>query len=263
MNWCYCGLFPAILLCSQLTAQENSPITLEEACRVAMDRHQDVGKARAAADAVKGKIREVRAQALPEITFGSNAQRWRDPSLLNASGLDRFPPELLSALLPSGVNLFDYSVPVKQTLFTQGKIGTALRLAAVEAEGSLSEIDRAQQDVAIATVKAFFRLLWAERYRGLVAETQEQKKLHAEMARTRFRNGVATQVDVLRSEVAVANGAPDVVRAESYTAGPRAAELLSWPSARIPHATRRRLRGEAVGAAEPRRTSEGSAAPPP
>ena len=205
--------FLLILCAGRVAAQEA--VTLEEAVKIAIERHQDVGKARAAADAVKGKIREVRAQALPDITFVSNAKRWRDPSLLNASGLDRFPPELLSALLPSGVNLFDYSVPVKQTLFTQGKIGTALRLAAVEAEGSLSEIDRAQQDVAIATVKAFFRLLWAERYRGLVAETQEQKKLHAEMARTRFRNGVATQVDVLRSEVAVANGAPDVVGAES------------------------------------------------
>jgi outer membrane protein len=57
--------------------------------------------------------------------------------------------------------------------------------------------------------------LWAERYRTLVAETQGQRKLHAEMARVRFQNGVATEVDVLRSEVAVSNGAPDLVRAES------------------------------------------------
>jgi outer membrane protein len=35
------------------------------------------------------------------------------------------------------------------------------------------------------------------------------------MARTRHQNGVATEVDVLRSEVAVANGHPDLVRAEN------------------------------------------------
>ena len=57
--------------------------------------------------------------------------------------------------------------------------------------------------------------MWAERYRTLVAETQEQRKLHAEMARTRLKNGVATEVDVLRSEVAVSNGAPDLVRADN------------------------------------------------
>lgn len=200
------------LLLSAAAAQDP-PLALEDAVRLAIARHQDVAKARAAADALKGKIREVRAQALPDIKFESNATRLRDPSLLNASGIDKFPADLRDALVPSAVNMFDYSLTVKQPLFTQGKVGTALRLASIEAEGALSEIDRAQQDVALATVKAFYGLLWAEQARGLVVETQDQKKLHAGMARTRYRNGVATEVDVLRSEVAVANGAPDLVRA--------------------------------------------------
>src|ERR1035441_9354324 len=145
-----------LLLCSlagPIAAQEPA-ITLEEAVRMAVERHQDVAKARAAADALKGKNREVRAQALRHGGSGAGAIRLRDPSLLNASGLDKFPPELRDALVPSPVNLFDYGITVKQPLFTQGKVGTALRLASVEAEGSLAEIDRAQQDVALGTVKA-------------------------------------------------------------------------------------------------------------
>src|ERR1044071_5620416 len=203
------------LVAGSLEAQDAPPLSLHEAVRMAIARHQDVEKARAAADALKGKIREVRSQALPSIQIVADALRWRDPSLLNASGLDKFPEELRNALIPSAVNIFDYGITVKQPLFTQGKVGTALRLASIEAEGSLAEIDRAQQDVALATVRAFYDLLWAERYRELVAETQEQKKLHPAMARTRYRNGVATEVDMLRSEVAVANGAPDLVRAQN------------------------------------------------
>jgi outer membrane protein TolC len=183
--------------------------------RLTVERHPDVGKAQAAAAALKGKIREVRAQALPEVTVTSGVMRWRDPSLLNASGLDKFPAELREALVPTPVNLFNYGVSVKQPLFTQGKVGTALRLASVEAEGSLAEIDRVQQDLALAVARAFYGLLWAERYQETVAETQRQKQKHAEMARERFRNGVATEVDVLRSEVAVANGAPDLLRARN------------------------------------------------
>lgn len=215
-----------LALPAALSAQEQAAVTLQEAVRLAVERHQDVAKARAAAEGLKGKIREVRSQALPDIQFVSNVWRLRDPSLLNASGLDKFPPELRNALVPSAVNLFDFGITVKQPLFTQGKVGTALRLASIEAEGSVSEIDRAQQDVALNTVKAFYDLMWAERYRELVAETQEQKKLHAEMARTRYRNGVATEVDVLRSEVAVANGAPDLLRAENAIRQARA--LLNY-----------------------------------
>ena len=52
--------------------------------------------------------------------------------------------------MPSAVNIFDYAVTVKQPLFTQGKVGTALRLASIESEGALSEIDRAPRRLAAA-----------------------------------------------------------------------------------------------------------------
>ena len=194
---------------------EAESVTLAEAVKLALQRHPDVQKARAAADILKGKIREVRAQALPDISIDSSFTRWRDPSLLNASGIDKFPVELRTALIPTAVNLFDYHIALKQPLYTAGKVGTALRLAAVEAEGALAEIDRAGQDLALLVTRTFYGLLWAERYVELVAETQKQKEQHAEMARTLFRNGVATEVDVLRSEVNAANGAPDLVRARS------------------------------------------------
>lgn len=197
-------------------------MTLGEAVELALKRHPDVEKARVAADILKGKIREVRAQALPDVSINSGFTRWRDPSLLNASGLDKFPAELRDALVPSPVNLFDYNIAVKQPIYTAGKVGTALRLASVEAEGALSDIDRARQDLALEVTRAFYGLLWAERFAELTAETQRQKQLHADMASTRFRNGVATEVDVLRSEVAVANGAPDLVRARNAVRQARA-----------------------------------------
>lgn len=190
-------------------------VTLPEAVQIALARHPDVEKIRAAASQMKGRIREVRAQALPELNFYSSVQRWRDPSFLNAAGLDKFPQELREALVPFGVNLFDYGLALKQPLYTAGKVGTALRLASTEAEGAAIDIDRAKQDLALQVVKAFYGLLWAEHARDLTEETQSQRKKHAEMAWTRFRAGVATEVDALRSDVNVANGSPELVRAEN------------------------------------------------
>lgn len=209
---------------------EPEAIALAEAVELALKRHPDVEKARAAADILKGKIREVRAQALPDVKIHSSFTRWRDPSLLNASGLDNFPPELRNALVPSPVNLFDYHIAVNQPVYTAGKVGKAMRLASVEAEGALADIDRAEQDLALEVTRAFYGLLWAERAAELAAETQRQRELHADMARTRFKNGVATEVDVLRSEVAVANGAPELVRARNAVRQARA--LLNYYLAR-------------------------------
>lgn len=223
------------------TAAAEDAITLADALRIALASHPDVRIAQAGADVLKGRIREVRAQALPEVTIHAGAMRLRDPSLLNASGLDKFPPELQSALVPSGVNLFNYSVGVRQPLYTAGKVGTALRLASIQAEGALAEIDRSQQDLSLSVVRAFYGLLWAERYRNLVAETQKQRELHAEMARTRYRLGVATEVDALRSEVNVANGTAEMVRAENEVHQSRA--LLNYFLAR-PTGAPTRVAGE-------------------
>lgn len=209
-----------------LGAQDTETVTLSEAVKIALARHPDVEKAKAASDVLKGKIREVRAQALPDISINGGGLRMRDPAFLNSSSLDKFPKELIDALDPVGSNIFTYNLTVRQPIYTAGKVGTALRLASVEAEGSLADIDRAEQDLALQVAKAYYALLWAERFRDNVLETQNQRKQHADMARKRYENGVATEVDVLRSEVAVANGEPEVVRADNAVRQARA--LLNY-----------------------------------
>ncbi|MCE5310793.1 MAG: TolC family protein [Acidobacteriales bacterium] len=215
-------ILASVLFQAAAAEGEKAALTLPEAVEIAVKRYPDVEKARAAEDQLKGKIREVRAQAMPEINLTSFATRLRDPSLLNASGLDKFPEELRRELVPVGVNLFDYGVSVKQPLYTAGKVGTALRLAKIEAEGSSVDVSRAEQDLSISVVRAFYALLWAERNLEVVTGTLEQKKAHAEMARIRFKNGVATEVDALRSEVQVANSQAEVVQANNAVRQARA-----------------------------------------
>ena len=77
---------------------EKAALTLEEAVALAVERNQQVLIARAQADILKGRYREVRAQALPMINLNGTALRWRDPSFLNASGFDKLPPEFRDAL---------------------------------------------------------------------------------------------------------------------------------------------------------------------
>jgi outer membrane protein TolC len=46
-------------------------------------------------------------------------------------------------------------------------------------------------------------------------ETYQQRQKHLEQARNRFQQGVATEIDVLRSQVNVANLEPELIRAEN------------------------------------------------
>ena len=194
---------------------EKPALTLEEAVALALERNQQVLIARAQADILKGRYREVRAQALPSVTFNSSALRWRDPSFLNSSSFDKIPAEFRDALQVTPANLLDYNVSVSQPLYTSGKVGTALKLASLETEGVGVDRARVEQDIRLRVIRAFYDLILAERLLDVSRAAVQQRQMHLDMARTRYAAGVATEVDVLRSQVSVANAQPELIRSEN------------------------------------------------
>ncbi len=227
IRWCISfGILTAIAGAGLLRGQEAAEpaaITLEQAVAIALERNQQVLIARAQGDALKGKIREVRADALPFLSLNGSALRWRDPSFLNASSFDKIPIEFREGLTPIGANLFDYNLSLKQPLYTSGKVGTALKLASLESEGTSVDVARVEQDVRLRVIRAFYDLLLAGRLLDVSRETVAQREGHLKMARARHEAGVATEVDVLRSQVSLANAQPDLIRSENEVRRARAA----------------------------------------
>jgi outer membrane protein TolC len=210
-TWCW----PAEL-------EEKPALTLEEAVALALERNQQVLIARAQLDVLKGRYREVRAQALPFLSFNGSAMRWRDPSFLNSSSFDKIPAEFRNALQVIPANLFDYNLSISQPLYTSGKVGTALKLASLETEGVGVDRARVEQEVRLRVIRAFYDLILTERLLEVSRATVEQRQKHLEMAQARYTAGVATEVDVLRSQVSLANAEPELIRAENSVRQARA-----------------------------------------
>jgi len=218
-------LLTVILLAGALGAQdgtEKAALTLEEALALALERNQQVLIARAQTQVLKGRIREVRAQALPSLTLNSSALRWRDPAFLNSASFDEIPEEFRRALTVKGANLFDYNLALSQPLYTSGKVGTALKLASLESEGVGVDAAKVEQEIRLRVIRAFYDLILEERLRDVSQETVGQRERHLEMARVRHAAGVATEVDVLRSQVSLANAQPELIRAENAVRQARA-----------------------------------------
>lgn len=195
--------------------RDKPELTLPEAVALALERNQQMLIAREQGAALEGRIREVRAQAFPSVNINSSALRWRDPAFLNSSSFDKIPEEFKRGLSPTGANLFDYNLSVSQPLYTSGKVGTALQLASLESEGVGVDAARVEQDLKLRVIRAFCDLILAERLLDVSRAAIEQRRLHLEMARARYAAGVATQVDVLRSEVNLANAQPELIRGEN------------------------------------------------
>jgi outer membrane protein TolC len=72
-----------------------------------------------------------------------------------------------------------------------------------------------RQQLTFKVLQAFKNLLLMKANNEVIQETHRQRLKHLEQARVRFRDGVATEVDVLRSEVNLANLEPELIRAEN------------------------------------------------
>jgi outer membrane protein len=208
----------------QAVAQEKTPpLTMQEAVRLALERNPEGHIADEALNELKGKITEVRSGAFPQVTFQGYGLRMRDPSILNSSSFDEIRKQFGDAMVPSASNMFNLGINVKQPLYNAGKVRTGLDLAKENLEEKTASREAVRQQLTFKVFQAFNTLLLAQANREIVQETQRQRMKHLEQARVRFKNGVATEIDVLRSEVNVANMEPDLIRAENQVQLARAA----------------------------------------
>lgn len=202
---------------------KKPPLTIEEAVKLALERNPEMHIAQDAVEELKGKITEVRSGAFPQVSLQGYGLRLRDPSILNSSSFDKVPKEFRDALVPAPSNMFNVGLEVKQPVYTAGKIRTALDLAQETMGEKAASREAARQQLTFRVFEAFNNLLLAQANLDVVRSTHEQRSRHLEQARVRFKNGVATEIDVLRSEVNVANLEPELIRAENRVRLARAA----------------------------------------
>lgn len=205
-------------------AQDSAaPLSLEKAVALALQRNPEMLVVLDELDELEGKITEVRSGAFPQATFQGYGLRLRDPSILNSSSFDEVPQEFRDALVPRASNMFNMALNVKQPIYNAGKVRTALRLAQESLGEKGASRDAVRQHLTFRVLQAFNTLLLADANLRVVQDTHKQRQEHLEQAQTRFSNGVATEIDVLRSKVNVANLEPELIRAVNRVRLARAA----------------------------------------
>jgi HAE1 family hydrophobic/amphiphilic exporter-1 len=204
-------LFLATLTTAAVVPAHAGTLSRAEAVAAALKSNPEVQKSVEERSRLEGMATEARADALPDITFSASALRYRDPSLLNASAFDSFPPELRDALKPTAANLFEGVASLRQTLFSF-KLGKARRAARLGTALGKEGMRQAQQGVALLAVLAYNDYLLSLEQVRVAEESVRQKDLHLEMARNRRAAGVATDLDVLRSQVDLENTRAQLLR---------------------------------------------------
>jgi len=203
------SLLPPLALLAGLLRAE--PLSRAQAVALALEANPQVGRSLDDLARFEGLKKQAVADALPEVTAYGSWLRFRDPAILNSGSFDQVPPEFLDLLTPIPVTIWDGSVSVRQTLFNF-KVGAAIKGARFALGAAKADVRRARQVVALEAIAAYDGYLLALERVRVAENVVRQKEKQLEMARNRRAAGVATELDVLRFEVDLANARTQLLR---------------------------------------------------
>lgn len=203
----------ALALAAAALPASSEPLSRAEAVARALERNPTVKRSLADRDGLRGRAKQARADALPEVSVYGTFLRYQDPGFFNSPNIDEFPPEILQAFRPIASNLWDGYASVRQTLWSFS-LGKAIRAAGYAEHLGEENVRSARQDTALRAVFAYNAYLLALEQVRVAGQVVRQRERQLEMSRNRRTAGVATDLEVLRFEVSLANARTTLLRLE-------------------------------------------------
>lgn len=180
-------------------------LNLEQALAIALEQNKDIAKAKEYRNLVEGRYVEERSAALPHFTGSAGVLRDRDES----------QRALTRGQMPIQKDTTQAAITLNQALYTWGQIGAAIKGAEVGLLTADDQLRLFRQAVRRDVTAAFYDILLAKELLVIARQNHEQRQRHLDEAQRKFEAGLATDYDVLASQVALANALPEVIRSDN------------------------------------------------
>lgn len=211
------ALIPSTLIAQDARIEaenESRTLTLQEALTTALDRSRELREARLAVEEADAMVSEARGYVLPRVELNASYTRNISPpaSFFPAIFFDpNADPDELTRVSFGADNMWYSTLSFEQPLF-EGRafvaVGAAGRYRALQEETYRGRV----LDVATRIRVLYYELLLAQEQSRLIARSVERVQQSLEETQALNRAGIASDYDVLRLEVELANLTPQLRR---------------------------------------------------
>lgn len=178
---------------------EPIEVNLETAIQMALENNSKTKIAEGNLKSALGTKKQTIGQFGPQLSFSHSSSRHQNYQLANR---------------PIN-NAFSDSLNLTYPLYTGGKRKGKVDASRRGVEIAELEIDRADQEVKLDATTAFYDVLQTRNFVNLQKESVERLELHLKNVKAQFEVGVVAKVDVLRSEVELADAQQELIKAEN------------------------------------------------
>lgn len=201
-------------------------LSLQESMDTAMAENLSMKAAEEKVETAKQKVNEARAGFMPVLSAsGSYVFFGKLPTVELDLGL---PPEIMEMFGVEGAqdsgpteietgseDSYRAGLSLQQPIFTWGKILNNYKQSKLSLEASKQELEAVKQQIALDVTTAFYNILLTEKLVNVGNMAVDQVESHLGIAQKLFDAGVATNFDVLRAKVRLANTKSRLIRVQN------------------------------------------------
>ncbi|MCX5796311.1 MAG: TolC family protein [Elusimicrobia bacterium] len=201
-------LLAAALWSWPAAAQSGAPmeLTLDRAVALGLQKNLDVALAEEQLAYLEAQRRQAIGMALPAVTLtGLYNRNLEKPSFF-----------LAGAVLKAGQdNSMRHAASLQQYLFTGGMVKQGMRAATAGVEGGRAQSQSAKSDVVLAAKRLFYAVCLDSATVAIQRDTLSLAQDHLRTIEERYRQGLDSDLVVLRQKVEVANAQPALLAASN------------------------------------------------
>ena len=200
-------LFVIILIYPLLLFAEGKPLTLEESISIALQNNASIKLASEKIKEADAEKSQALSNFLPKIRSSSSYTRLNEKQTLSID------PSMPSVVV-SDDEIYDFNLNLVQPVFHGGLI-PAYQLQQENLEASQNNFEAVQNDLVLKVKKAYLGVLETEKLKQVAEEAVTQVKVHLNVVEAYFKEGMASEVEVLRAKVALANTQQNLINANN------------------------------------------------
>ena len=227
------GTFLFLLINLSVVAQEPQVLTLAESIELAKQSNLTLQTAEQNLKAAEAEVRAARAGLLPRITASGNYTYFKDiqKSVIQAEGGFGFPRpggETNEMSPPSADNESDLielefgahhnvqgTVSLTQPIFAWGRYYYGYQAAQLNYQAVQRDVDAAANQLRLDVSEAFYGALVAQEFVRVAQQSVSLVEEQLAIAEASLDAGAATNFDVLRAKVQLANAKSQHIRAQN------------------------------------------------
>ncbi len=190
----------ALLAAGAAAGQQE--LTVDGAVAAALSNNATVLNAESARGIYKEMVKEYWGTVYPQLSASAS---WTDY-------LSKPAPSLLGAKTD---NVYTGSLDLNQVVWAGGKVATAIQMARIYSDASDEQYRTARNGITKAVKQLYYSVLLARAMTDIQRETLDLARQHLGTIEEQYKQGVASDLAVLRQQVEVSNSEPALTKARN------------------------------------------------